>query len=205
MLLGGLVLLAIGIAAVVTSVVAGSIFAGITQADEHAVPATFTEQLEPGEYLISLKFATTRSAGPISFTRSEAYNVVDIDVTDPAGQPVALRGASNQTVKRGSTSYGGVSTFKATTPGVYTIHVEPDRPTAALVTPALNLAALREAAMMGGGLVLGALGLALTIWGYMRRRDAGRPPVSPPPPAAPPPPRAPPPPGRGPQLLYPHL
>ncbi len=204
LLSAGLPLLVLGAVTVVASVVGGSVFTGIAGADEHPVPATFTEKLEPGDYLVSVKFATTRSAGPVSFTRSEGYDIIDIDVTDPSGQPVPLRGAANQTVKRGGTSYGGVSVFEVTAPGVYTIHLEPDRPTTALVTPALNLAALREALTIGVGMLVGALGLVLTVWGFVRRRDAGRPPVSPPPPAVPPPPRVPPPQGLGPQLPYPH-
>lgn len=168
----------------------------------HEVPDTFTEQLEPGQHLVALKFATTHEIWPFFSTyTSKSVTARDVDVTDPAGNPVPLQDGSNRTVDRGNSSYVGAAFFRAETAGTYTIHVEPSRPTTALVAPTVAVLAGSSTAA-GYSLPVAVLGLTLAIWGFNRRRNAGRPPISPPPPVAPPPPRMPPPPG--PQLPYSH-
>lgn len=196
LLAAGIALLVIGLAGVVVAQFADP--SPMDRLATHQVPDTFTEQLDPGQHLVAVKFATTRRLGPFYTYNSESVTTRAVDVTDPAGNPVPLQDGSNRTVDRGNASYVGAAFFRAETAGTYTIHVEPSRPTTAIVAPTAAVLAKRSPAT-GYSLPLVAAGVALVIWGFIRRRNAGRLPVSPPPPPFYPPP----PPGRPPPAMPP--
>ena len=154
----------------------------------HDVPGTFTEQLEPGQHLIALKFSTTYGIRPFfTFYRSDYVTAQTVEVTGPDGELLPVQDGSNRTVERGNSSYLGAAFFRAETAGAYTIHVEPNRPTTALVAPTADVLAGTSAAH-GYSVPVILVGLALTVWGFIRRRNAGQPPHVPPPPIVPPPP-----------------
>lgn len=195
----GLALLLLGVAGfVVTRFVDPS---PIDRRAVHEVPGTFTEQVEPGQHMVALKFRTTYGVRPFfTFYRSDFVSAEVVEVTGPAGETVQLQDAGGRTVERGNSGYAGVAFFRAETAGAYTVHVKPNRPTTALVAPTADVLAGRSAAS-GYSLPVILLGLALTVWGFTRRRNAGRPLSGPPPPTMPGPPVfLPPPPPPGPPL-----
>lgn len=203
LLAAGIALLVIGLAGVVVTRFVDP--SPMDRLATHQVPDTFTEQLEPGQHLVALKFATTHQIWPFFSTyTSKSVTARAVDVTDPDGNPVPLQDGSNRTVDRGNSSYVGAAFFRAETAGAYTIHVETSRPTTAIVAPTAAVLAGGSAAA-GYSLPVAVIGLALAIWGFNRRRNAGQPPIAPPPPpVSPPPPAMPPPPSRGSELPFPH-
>jgi hypothetical protein len=170
LLISGMVLLVVGVAAVVVGIVmtagtASSLLNKISAAQ--TAPATFTGQLEGGTtYAV---YEATRGASGIA-----SIGPGEITVTGPSGSVSVTRtGDTVSTVGEDSNNYAEVAAFTPPASDTYTITVAAERSLVA-VAPALSTAAKGFAwivAVVLGGLVA-VIGLILVIIGAVRRSSA---------------------------------
>lgn len=198
----GLGLAIVGVVAAVLGIAQLWVFVErLVFADVHAVPGTFTEDLDEGVHLVSLRVGSSGGTGPVTFESTTWVGIERLEVTGPDGEQLATWGGTNETIDRNGATFRGAARFEVTDPGLHTITVVPSRPTAAIVTRSLSDVGAREALGIAG-IGLGGLavvgGIALVVVGVVRRRRHNRPappPWQPPPPgwsgAAPPPPPVP--------------
>jgi len=134
----------------------------------HAVPGQFAQELDPGDYVISVQAATR--TGPISYSLTGGVDIERLSISDPTGATVAVRDGRNQTVNRNGAGFVGVAVFTADQPGTYTVELVTSAETNALITRSLDLASLAQAAVAALGSIAVVAGLVLAGIGYTRRK-----------------------------------
>ncbi len=188
----------IGLAQVVFGVVAIGVavflswpfFSGLLTNPAHAVPGEFEQELEAGEYLVSFETSRNSGSGPVTFTRSDGIEVLELVVRAPDGTVVPLDDGRNQTVTRNNVGYSGFVTFEAETAGSYRFRVVTDEETTVLVTRSLFDFPLPAIVIGGVGLLDLVVGVVMAIVAVTRRSNERRTgpaevaaPTAPPPPS----------------------
>lgn len=145
--------------------------------DSFETPGEQTRSLDPGEYEIYVRSA---SVSLLDFDIEYDDTVVSLDqvtVTNLAtGSPVPLEPLfTTEPLSRSANIYESAATFEVTTSGRYTVAVETDGTSRAVVGRSLETAFDRIVSwiiMAAVGLVLFLLGLVLLVVGLVRRKRA---------------------------------
>ena len=137
----------------------------------HAVPGEFQQELDKGDYLISVQTASARSTGPIRVVERNSINVHDLSVSDPEGNEVFLSNGRNQTVDRSGNSFTGVAVFTVDRAGLYTFSVSTSAQTNALITHSITSFSLTALALGAAGFLTFPAGVILVIVGLTRLRS----------------------------------
>lgn len=207
---GGLVLLGIGLilgAFIIANV--ASLFRGILTNPEHPIPGEFTQELDEGTQIVTVKTQTGSGAGGFSVTRRVDIQVTGVEVFGPDGTQITTRSGRSETLTRNNDQFAGFARFDVVDPGVHRVVVTGAGTSTAVVTPSLTGVAWSVFALAPIAGLSFLVGLVLTIVGFVKRREDPNavrpsPPAGPPPgPAAPGPPPAPAAPGWSPQAAPP--
>ncbi len=161
-------LLPIGLGLIGLSIVCGvvgvlslvALFTNLFNAEIRDVPGTFTEVLEPNQYLVAVEPAP-------------GVNVLEVVVLDPAGVELPTEDGTSQTISRNNDEFRGSRTFEAETAGTYSITVSTSGPSRAIVTRSLT--GLSGGDALGFGLaalsvLLFVVGTIMVIVGLVGRR-----------------------------------